>query len=134
MGLFTIKGRSDSAHRPPYEKPRKRKLLEKKNREDSKAVSVNISYSGEQKFKHYLSLRRNLEQEVYSFQIMDSDFTQEQKDFLFERYMELYGRPIVFREDVFPLLDLFISNVFTQAKTYFHTQTDHLTQEHLKLI
>ena len=133
MGLFTVRSSSDSTHQSPYENTRKKKKKEKVLAQNGKAVSVQISYSGEQKFKNFLSLKRELEKEVYYLQI-SGDEGPIQKEFLFEEYMKLYGRPLVLKEDAFLLLDDFISYVLTQPSVYFHTQTDLLTQEHLKLI
>lgn len=133
MGLFTVRSSSDSTHQSPFEKTRKKKKKEKVVAQNGKAVSVQISYSGEQKFKNFLSLKRELEKEVYYLQISGDD-DPEKKEFLFEEYIKLYGRPLVFREDAWLLLDSFKSVILTQAYGFFHTQTDLLTQEHLKLI
>ena len=124
MGQFTVRGSSDSAHHPHYEKPRKKKKLEKKNRKNSNAVSVELSYSGEQKFKNYLSLKKKLDHEVYEVLMLeqsfetDPEFIKEQKDFLFAKYFELYGRPMVFREGLNALLESFYLNSSSQVNEY----------------
>jgi hypothetical protein len=133
MGLFTVRSSSNSTHQSPFEKPRKKKKKEKVIVKNGKAVSVQISYSGEPKFKNFLNLKRELEKEVYYFQISGNECL-ETKELLFEEYMKLYGRPLVLKEDAFSILDNFISHILTQPSSYFHTQTDLLTQEHLKLI
>ncbi|RLA63068.1 MAG: hypothetical protein DRQ89_07860 [Epsilonproteobacteria bacterium] len=151
MGLFTIKSCADSAHHSPYEKSEKRKKREKKTHKDKAASSVSISH----KFKTYLSLKQN---EVNLLQLLEKNLREgiiekeaikkilgleyfgklseifalieQQKDLIFEQYIEFYNRPLVLNAHI---PDAFTFKVFDQAQTCLRAQTDHLTQEHLKL-
>jgi len=154
MGLFSIRGRSDSANQAPYERPRKRKKAERKKAEGPGAVSVEISHQGEKKFKNDLFLKNKLENEVTQILLIEQEMKnlgipfenfplfnkypcenlREIKDFLFQEYINFYGRPNILGDHIIFILDSFDYDIIDQAREYFKTQTKFLSQEHLKLI